>query len=360
MRSLPGLARRIGIETLWYKDEGKRLGLGSFKALGGAYGVFRALQDLVEREMGEVEGGLGLPSDPQIRELLSQVTVTCASAGNHGQAVARGAEMFGCRAVIFLPARTSPPRIQAIEALGARTEMVEGSYDEAVATAAREARRNGWILVADTSSPGQEGVPIPIMEGYATLAREILDQLADHPLPTHVFLQAGVGGLAAAVSGYLWERLGAHRPRIVVVEPAEADGLLESALLGRPSASAGSLETTMDCLACRAVSLPAWVILRDAADAFLTISDPAAEEMVQILSRGMGGDQPIRTQPSGAAGLAGLVAASFEPGLAIPLSLGKESRVVVIGTEGPPQEDRLAGQTQETTKAPSSTGGHTP
>ena len=166
------------------------------------------------------------------------------------------------------------------------------------------------------------------------LAREILDEFGAGPLPTHVFLQAGVGGLAGAVAGFMWERLAPERPRMVVVEPAEADCLLETALRGKPTPSPGSLETTMACLACRKASRPAWGILKDAADAFLTISDSAAEETVDLLQTGLAGDPKIFTQPSGAAGVGGLLAALFEPELSSPLDLGSRSRVLVIGSEG--------------------------
>jgi diaminopropionate ammonia-lyase len=243
--------------------------------------------------------------------------------------------MFGCSAVVFLPSQALPHRVEAIEALGARTVRVEGSYDDAVVMAAREAERNGWSLVADTSYPGYEEVPRHIMQGYTVMIREVLGQLPPGVLPSHVFLQAGVGGMAAAVTGHLWEHLGAERPRIVVVEPAEADCLLESALMTRPSPSSGSLNSSMECLACGTVSSLAWKILDEGVDAFLTIPDFAAEEAVDILGRGMTGDPPVLTQPSGAAGLAGLISATFEPTLAGPIGLGIDSRVLIIGSEGP-------------------------
>jgi diaminopropionate ammonia-lyase len=336
LRSLDGLAGKLGIASLLYKDEGTRLGLGSFKALGGIYGVFRVVQGFLEEKTGEAAMGSADLARGGLSRILSTLTVTCASAGNHGRAVARGAQMFGCRSVIFLPASTSRHRRAAIERLEARTVPVEGAFDDAVAQAAAEASREGWRVVADTTYPGYEEVPRSIMQGYSILAREVLEQLAGGPPPTHVFLQAGVGGLAAAVTGYFWERLGRERPKVVVVEPAEADGLLESALHDRPTPSCGSLRTSLECLACRRVSGPAWSILRTGADAFLTLDDHAAEETVELLARGPCGDPPIRTQTSGAAGLAGLTAATFEPALSEPLGLGADSRVLVIGSEGPP------------------------
>lgn len=313
LRSLDGLARRVGVERLWYKDEAERMGLGSCKALGGVYGVQRTLE--------------GRPA--------GSATVAAASAGNHGRAVALGAARLGGRAVIFLPASAPPDRADRIRALGAEVREVAGSYDEAVQEAAACAREQGWLVVADTVSPGAGNTPIYVMEGYSVLAREVLEQLPPGILPSHVFLQAGVGGLAAAVAAQFWTALGAARPMVVVVQPAEADGLVESARRGYLAPSLGSLVTTMDCLACRLPSEPAWRILQGEARAFLAVSDALAEHAVGLLAYGMEGDPPVRTRPSGAAGLAGLLAALAEPALRESLRLGPASRVLLFGTEGP-------------------------
>jgi diaminopropionate ammonia-lyase len=309
---LPGLARRLGVGCLWYKDESTRFGLGSFKALGGIYGVHCSM-----------------------REGDSSQTFTCASVGNHGRAVARGAAMFGHRAVIFLPSRTPPKRIRAIRNLGAQVVMVDGTYDDAVEAASREAEAQGWIVVSDTAYPGYDNTPRHIMQGYTVMVREALAQLPAGSLPTHVFLQAGVGGLAAVVTAHLWETLSSQRPVSVVVEPGKADCLLESALATEPAPSRGTLSTSMECLACRHPSTLAWDILREGADAFLTVKDRAAEEAVWLLSLGLDGDPTVLTQPSGAAGLAGLMATLQEPSLASPLNLGAHSRVLLFGSEGP-------------------------
>ncbi len=336
LRRMEGLGEKLGLGTLWYKDEGTRFGLGSFKALGGMYGVYRVLQD----HLRAVEGISTVSPQALLQgtfgDLLSTFTVTCASAGNHGKAVARGAQMFGCRCVVFLPGHTSPHRVEAIRALGATTVPVEGGFDEGVIRAAEEAEERGWAVVADTAFPGYQEVPRHIMQGYTILAREVLDQIGSDPPPTHVFLQAGVGGLAAAVAGHFWYTLGAKRPRVIVVEPSEADCVLESGLRGRAAPSTGNLRTTMECLACREVSPLAWEVLEEGADAFTSVTDAAVRETVELLERGIGEDPVILTQPSGAAGLTGLIAASLEPGLGRPLNLGTESRVLIIGSEGPP------------------------
>lgn len=334
LRTLPDLARSLGIHTLWYKDEGTRMGLGSFKALGGSYGVFQVLREVLIRE-----GKAPVSSTDILRGRyhteLSGVTVTCASAGNHGQAVAWGARIFGCRSRIFLPRDTAEARVEAIRRLGAEVMMVDGSYDEAVVEAARTAAEEGWHVVSDTAYMGYEEIPRHIMQGYTIMIQEALEQMPPEG-PTHCFVQGGVGGLAGAVTAHLWENApSGRRPAVIVVEPAEADCLLESALAARWAPSRGSLLTSMSCLACRKPSTLAWPILDRGADAFLTIPDYAAEETVALLAAE---DPVIRTQPSGAAGVAGLVAALFEPTLSGPLGLGKNSRVLVFGSEGPREE----------------------
>ena len=174
-----------------------------------------------------------------------------------------------------------------------------------------------------------------MMQGYTVLMREALDQMPQPRPPTHVFVQAGVGGLAASVTGFLWEKYSQERPVVVVVEPAEADGLFETALYDRISPSLGSLDTGMSCLACRDPSTLAWRILRAGADVFLTIPDHGAQETVTYLAQGTEGNPSVFTQPSGAAGLAGLITAAFEPTLSEPLNLGENSVVLVFGSEGP-------------------------
>jgi diaminopropionate ammonia-lyase len=341
--ALPHLARELGIGSLWYKDEGSRLGLGSFKALGGAYGVFQVLR----RELERVGTGPVTSADilgGKFRDAVRRVTVTCASLGNHGRSVAWGASRFGCRAVIFLPDDTAPDRVNAIEGLGARIVPVRGSYDDAVAVAAKRAEEDGWFVVSDTAYPGYEEIPRFVMQGYTVMVREALAQLGEENLPTHVFLQAGVGGLAGAVAGFLWEELGPRRPVVTVVEPTEADCLFETALAGHLRPSRGNLGTAMSCLACRDPSTLAWQILETGADAFLTVPDYAAVETVGLLARGGGGDPPIQSQPSGVAGLAGLVATSFEPTLSGPLNLGENSVVLVFGSEGPAKVERSSSE----------------
>ena len=177
--------------------------------------------------------------------------------------------------------------------------------------------------------------PSELIQVYTNLAREILEELEGGPFPTHLFLQAGTGDLAAAVARYFWDTMNESRPRIIVVEPANADCVLESFLASRPTPDSGDMDTNMSHLACREVSPFAWAVLKEGADAFLSISDFAAEATVELLEKGVAGDPSILAEPSGAAGLAGLIAASFEPALTETMEQGPGSRVLVLGWEGP-------------------------
>jgi diaminopropionate ammonia-lyase len=267
LHALPGLARRTGVGTILYKDESRRFGLGSFKALGGPYGVLRALGREIGTETPEFAVATSGARSP---------TVTCATAGNHGRAVAWGARMYGCRSIIFVPAVTSEHRAAAIAAFGAEVVRTSGDYDSAVRVAQAEASRNGWIVVSDTSYEGYEDIPRAIMQGYTVLVAEALDQLPGGRPPTHVFVQAGVGGLAAAVCAHLWEALGPDRPILTLVEPEGAACCLRSGRSGRPTTVPGPFDTMMGCLACGEPSDLAWRILREGSDFFLTITDDAS------------------------------------------------------------------------------------
>jgi diaminopropionate ammonia-lyase len=320
------LARAAGVAQVAVKDEGGRFGLGSFKAIGGAYAVYRLLADIVAGVTGERPNAAELASGEHAR-FVRHVTVTCASEGNHGRAVAWGAERFGCRAVIYARRAVSGLRLAAIARHGAEIELVDGTYDDAVLAAQTDATRHGRLIVSDTAYPGCEQTPTYVMEGYTVIAAELLEQAAHL---THVFVQAGVGGLAAAVAAHLWRVLGADRPRFVVVEPEDAACLLASARARAPVRLQGALGTAMTCLACGTPSTLAFDILSSAADAFVAVPDAAAEEGVRRLGSGR---SRIATTPSGAAGVGALLAAAASPEARERLGLTADSRVACIVTE---------------------------
>jgi len=220
---ISGLASALGLGAVHYKDEGQRFGLKSFKALGGAYAVLKVLRrELATRNIHI--GGVTELLSADHQSVTSGITVCCATDGNHGRSVAWAAQMFGCRCVVYLHEGVSEGRANEIAAYGAQIRRVAGSYDDSVGVAANEAREQGWFVVSDTSWEGYEEVPAWVMQGYMVMAEEIAGQwpggLESHGSgPSHLFIQGGVGGLAAGVAGQFWRLLGAARPRTVVVEP---------------------------------------------------------------------------------------------------------------------------------------------
>lgn len=329
--ALPGLAAELGVAALQYKDEGGRFGLGSFKALGGAYAVARLLQAELSRTLGRA-----VPMDEvtgrAYPEEAARITVCCATDGNHGRSVAWGAQNFGCNCVIFIHATVSEARKAAIEAYGAEVRRCAGNYDDSVREAQETATREGWFVVSDTSYPGYMDIPKDVMQGYEVMAAEAFDAL-DQP-PTHVFLQTGVGGMAAAVAAQAVRRWGAERPRIVLCDPDRSACWLESIRAGRPTAVEGDLDTLMAGLACGEVSALAWEILREHADAVMALTDVAAVAEMRRLARPVAGDPAIVAGESAVAGLAGLTAAMGDEEARAMLGLDAQSRVVVFGTEG--------------------------
>ena len=312
LRDLPNWANSAGVAAIRMKDEASRFGLGSFKALGGAYAVANLLHDARARSAAAPES----------------ITVTCATDGNHGRSVAWGANRFHCRCVIFVHETVSQWRVDAIAAFGAEVRRVPGTYDDAVRIAARTAEAEGWLVASDTSWPGYTEVPRGIMQGYRIMADEAADQWEGLP-PTHVFVQGGVGGAAAAVSVHLRSRFNPV-PKLIVVEPDRAACLLASAQAGVLTAIAGDLDTVMAGLACGEPSLLAWEELSRSAMAFMSIPDESAVEAMRCLL-----NQAIGAGESGVAGLAGCLLASEDIRARELLGLTAESRILVFNTEGP-------------------------
>lgn len=331
LRRLTELAAAAQVGDIYYKDEAERFGLGSFKALGGAYAVLRLLQQHIRASTGAQTSSGDLTSG-RYQAITSNITMTCATDGNHGRSVAWGARTFGCRCVIYVHAAVSEGRRRAIASYGAEVRRVAGTFDDAVRRADADATANGWFVVSDTSYEGYTVVPRDVMQGYSVMAEEALGQAQS--FPTHVFVQGGVGGLAAGVCSYLWETHQAARPRYVVVEPDKADCLYRSAVAGKPTPAKGTLDTIMAGLACGEVSTLAWRILDVGADAFITIGDEAAAECMRLLADGRFGDPALVAGESAVAGLAGLLVSASESDSRRRLKLTLDSKVLVFGTEG--------------------------
>ncbi len=343
---LPGLAARLGIARLRVKHEGRRFALQSFKALGGGYGVMRALERETGAPLADIVAG-------RAKERTRNITLACASDGNHGRAVAWGAQLAGAGAAIYLHRGVSRGRAEAIAAFGARIVRTEGSYDDSVRQVAADARAGGWIAIADTSWPGYEEIPAWVMQGYSVAMAEAMAEL-DRDRPSHLFVQAGVGGLAAAAIAPLWEEWGEERPFCIVVEPHEAECVWQSGLHGRPSPARGSLQTVMACLSAGEISPLAWTVLDRGADAFVTVADRFAPQAMRALAVGEGGDPPLVAGESGAAGIAGLMAAAGDDVARQALRLDEAADVLAILSEGatdPAIYERIVGSSPAAVEA---------
>ncbi|MDK3072610.1 pyridoxal-phosphate dependent enzyme [Sedimentitalea sp. JM2-8] len=300
LTGLPNLAKSLRLAEILVKDERDRMGLGSFKALGAAYVIAQDAQE------GRARG----------------TTYVTASAGNHGLSVAAGAQAFKANAVVYI-AETVPETFAGrLRDLGAKVVREGRSYEFSMAAAQQAARDNGWTLLSDSSWPGYVDPPYLVMEGYLVLMAEVFGQIAEPP--THVFLQAGVGGLAAASAALARDRWG-DDPIIVVVEPEFALALTESIRAESPIVSRGPV-SAMGRLDCKEPSLIALKGLARDADLFATISEEEGEKGAAV-ARQVG----LHSTPSGAAGLAALLAA--EPHRA-ELGLTGDSRVLIILSEG--------------------------
>lgn len=339
LHALPAMAAELGIGAIHVKDEGHRLGLGSFKALGGAYAVFRLVLEEASKQLRRPVDIAEL-NNPEVRAVAAEMTVACATDGNHGRSVAQGAQLAGARAAIFVHARVSDERVAAIARFGATMIRVEGTYDDSVTEAARVAQKEGWTVVSDTSWPGYERIPGLVMQGYTVIIREALRELAEPP--THVFVQAGVGGIAAAAAGYLANALGDQRPTFVVVDPARAACIFETARAGHPVKVVHGEPTVMAMLECYEPSPIAWRVLSRVADGFMTVEDEEAIAVMNRLARPAGKDPAIVSGESGGVGLAGVIRVAADPAVRKQLGLDATSRVLVINTEGATDPERYA------------------
>lgn len=310
LRSLESLSKTLGLARLWVKDETQRMGLGSFKALGGAYAVAQMISD--------ASGGADL-TGPKAKALAKDMTFITASAGNHGLSVAAGAKVFGAQAVIVLAETVPEGFADRIRALGARVLRSKGNYEQSIVTAKSEAAAHGWIHLADGSWEGYLDAPALVMEGYTVLAEECRAEFSRTGVwPTHVFLQAGVGGLAGSVAAHIRSHWPVQ-PQIIVVEPEAAACLLLSVQSGKLTHAEGP-ESNMGRLDCKDASLIAFEALRQDADVFVTVSDAQASAAAAELSTA-----GILTTPSGGAALAAIR----------DLSPGPDARCLMIASEGP-------------------------
>jgi diaminopropionate ammonia-lyase len=327
---LDELAAELGVARVWLKDESYRFGLPAFKVLGVSWAMYKAFSELLGHEPREWS------SVEDLREAfapLGPLTVTTATDGNHGRAVARVARWLGASARILVSTQVPEARAAAIRAEGAEVVVIDGTYDDAVEAALAGAADDGALLISDTASSEDQVVPRWIVEGYSTMMHEVEDQLAGlrEPAPDVVLVQMGVGSLAGAVAMHYRREGATHVPSLVGVEPASAACVLESARAGEFKTVPGPHTSAMDCLAAGAPSVTTLPTLLATFDAFIAVDDALVASSVLRLAKA-----GVVAGPTGVAGVVGLRAARDQ------LGLTEDTSVLLINSEGAADPDGYA------------------
>jgi diaminopropionate ammonia-lyase len=328
LRTARHAADRLGVARVSVKDESQRLGLPSFKVLGASWAIYRALVDRLDVAPATV---LTFDELRRAARPLRPFTLSAATDGNHGRAVAHIAAMLGFDANIYVPEDMVDARLNAIAAEGATVTVVAGGYDDAVRRSAQDAGER-CLVISDTSWQGYEQVPGWVIDGYATVFAEIDEQLlqAGLPSPDVVVVPVGVGALAAATVRHFWSSP-APRPILIGVEPTSAACVLESVVAGHIVTLDHPQHSVMSGLNCGTPSQVAWPLVSQGLDLYLAVPDHPVAEATRLLAA-----DEIAAGECGAAGLAGLLTLQSDADLLDDgARLLPDQHVLVICTEGP-------------------------
>lgn len=347
LAKLEKLADKYHVKDIYVKDESYRFGLNAFKALGGVYAVTKVLCERMDISIDELQSITDLKSKDVTGNLKNTCIVT-ATDGNHGRGVAWAASMLGCKSVVFMPKGSAKIRAQNIDKInGAEAIITELNYDQAVIRANDYAEKNDGILIQDTAWEGYTEVPTYIVQGYTTLAQEALDQIEaiDGSMPTHVFLQAGVGAMAGGIAGYIVNHfLNKKQPIISVVEPNSVACIYQSAEINdsQPHSIGGNPETIMAGLNCGSPCSITWPILRDYVSYYFKCNDSVSAHGMRLFANPINEDKKIVSGESGAVTM-GLVSAILKDNHYIDirekLKITEDSVILLINTEGDTDPD---------------------
>ena len=298
----------LKFKNIYYKDEDKRFDLKSFKALGGAFAVYKIASE------------------------KKNITVSTATAGNHGRSVAWGAQRLGLKCKIFISEFVSESRAEAMRNLDAEVIRVKGNYDNSLKECIEQSNKNNWEIVQDVSWEGYKEVPKLIMAGYTIMVKEIIDEIDKNSI-THVFLQAGVGGMASAmIAGFA--KLSENIPQFIIIEPENADCVFQSIKNNKPTTVDIKKETVMGGMSCGDVSSIAWEILKNSANYCLTIPDKAISTVVALLAESRLSDKEIIAGECAVPGVIALIGSFNNKEYLDKLKLNSESNVLLFGCEG--------------------------
>lgn len=335
--NLKSLAGALGVKSFNVKDESKRFGLNAFKVLGGSYAIGNYVAHKLGLDISELD--FERMANDEVRRKLGDVTFVTATDGNHGRGVAWTANRLKQRCVVYLPKGSSVERLNNIRELGADAYITDLNYDDAVRLANEGVTRNGWVLIQDTAWDGYEDVPRWIMQGYTTMGYEIINQL-NGEIPTHIFLQAGVGAMAGAMTGFFSDYYkGDKKPVITILEPDKADCIFRTAAAadGKLHSVKGDMDSIMAGLCCGEPCTIGWEVLRYYADNFVSVPDYIAAKGMRILGNPLGDDARVISGESGAC-TTGFVAELMQNDslkqIREQIGLDRESRILCISTEG--------------------------
>jgi len=302
------LCKELNLNKVFYKDESKRFNLKSFKALGGAYAV------------------------EKITKGNKEITVSTATAGNHGRSVAWGAKRLGLKCKIFISEYVTDARGKAMEELGAEVIKVKGNYEKSLLECIKQSTNNNWQIVQDVAWKDYMIVPKLTMAGYSVMMKEIVDKV-DNEKITHIFLQAGVGGMAGAMVAGIARYL-SNVPKIITIEPDSAACVMESIKSGKIEKINITRESLMGGMSCGEPSLVPWEILKKSVNYCISLPDEDIARTMKLLGNGNFSDEKIIAGENSAPGVISLIASCNDEKIKNKINLNSNSNVLLIGCEG--------------------------
>jgi len=311
--SLNKLSKKLKLNKIFYKDESKRFHLKSFKALGGAYAV------------------------EKVTKGNKDIVVSTATAGNHGRSVAWGSEKLGLKCKIFISEYVSEFRAEVMRSFGADVIRVKGNYDNSLKECIKQSKQNNWQIVQDVAWENYKLVPKLTMAGYSVMMKEIMDDINNQKI-SHVILQAGVGGMAAAMIAGIARYLN-HIPKIIIVEPENAACVLESIKTGKIEKIKVEKESLMGGMSCDEVSLIPWEILKNSVNYCVTISDDYIAQTVKFLANSEFSDEKIIGGECSTPGIVSLVGLCNDSEIKKKINLSENSNILLFGCEGDADEE---------------------
>tara|TARA_B100000029_G_scaffold505848_1_gene587317 strand:+ start:1810 stop:2940 length:1131 start_codon:yes stop_codon:yes gene_type:complete len=313
LRSLNKLSTKLNLNKIYYKDESKRFDLKSFKALGGAYAV------------------------EKVSKGNKNITISTATAGNHGRSVAWGSQKLGLKCKIFISEYVSESRAKVMRSFGADVIRVKGNYDNSLNECVKQSEKNNWQIVQDVAWSNYKLVPKLTMAGYSVMMKEISNQISDKKI-SHIILQAGVGGMAAAMVAGIARYLD-HVPKIIVVEPESAACVLESIKAGKIEKITIEKESIMGGMSCGEVSLVPWEILKNSVDYCITVSDDYISKTIKFLANSQFADEKLIGGECSTPGIISLISLSNDNAIKNKINLDENSNVLLFGCEGDADEE---------------------